>query len=256
MVIMGKNRTMPLKRYIFTFAAAIAIHTSAFASDGNIKLSTSLNVMLLKLADLKDSEPKVTSTNGAVLIGNHTVRIVPVSETSTKANGKFIEAARFEISIDGVKNENLTVGSIGIGNSAQDAADTSVQEWYMTVGSAILQTVSSSPSKLTVSNFTVRAGLMGIRGDPPKGWVDGSDDMHRKILAVIDASNPIENTSEVHVLDLKVVVAPNGTIHGECRNDGKTSEVLLSTLKKLSWPSTSTGYMFKQAYVLRKHSGQ
>lgn len=180
----------------------------------------------------------------------NSLRVNPVSEHAGEEQGKFISAVRFEVTLDGTKEDKLTFGAIGVGDSAQNAREVAVHDWYMGFGAALFDAIAGVPTSLKLSGFSVYPGFMGVRGDIGKNWVDGSNEMHLKILSALTGVMPKSGTL-VHTLDLKIVVLHDGTVEGECRLNGTPSDQVFSALKKLPWPSSESGYMFKQAYVVR-----
>src|SRR6266511_2121450 len=74
--------------------------------------------------------------------------------------------------------------------------------------------------------------------------------MNRKIL---DAVFPaVSRQADLVVLDLKVMVPPTGQPQSECRVSGAVSPEIASRLVVLDWPRAADGYMFKQAFVMKK----
>lgn len=93
---------------------------------------------------------------------------------------------------------------------------------------------------------------MGIRGTlPEQSWVNGSDEMNKKIVSQI--KNYIDlNTATLVPVDIKLMVGPNGVTDGECRLGNEISIELLDALKKIEWPKPSDAFMFKQFYIIKK----
>jgi len=230
---------------------AIGMTGRAPSAQSSADLAKCLGASLAKLADKKDSDVTLTFKDGVLTIGRWKIRVSPISENSTTTQDRFVEAARFDIQIDSAPHPELTYGSIGIGDSQQDAIQTAVQEWYLGFGAALFRALGDAATKVTASGFSVYPGFMGIRGDLPKGsWMDGSDEMHRRVLAALGTHLP-NATNGLHTLALKIWTNIDGSVGGEALIDAKPSEAILAAIMKLDWPKSSS-YMFKQAYILKR----
>jgi hypothetical protein len=219
------------------------------SEEENAKLFACLAAELAQLAAKGQLPPGFTVTKDGVILREHTLRITPTSEYAGARQSKFLSAARFDVTLDGRKEEQFTFGSIGVGDSAQEARQTAAQEWYFGFGAAMFHALAGSPTSLTFDGFSIYPGLMGVRGQAPQGWVNGTDEMHLRILASLAAILPKPGPA-THSLDLKLSVPPNGILEGECKFDGKTNDPVFLALKTLPWPVLPTAYLFKQAYVL------
>ena len=226
------------------------VATPLRAQDENEKLATCLTEALTKLATKNDPQLGLVVKADGVSIREHAITIVPVSERVGKMGGKPFSAARFEVTLDGHKDEKLTFGSVGIGDSEEDARATAVAEWYMSFGAALLNALAGKSASVSQNGYAVYPGGMGLRGGAPKDWMDGSDSMHHRILSSLARGLP-KPDSAIHTLDLKVAVNPKGAVEGDCRLDGMPAPQVLSILKSLAWPKQATGYLLKQAYVLK-----
>ncbi len=223
--------------------------TSATAGEESRLLAVYLSDSLERLAALGNVQPGLSFRDGAVVIGRHTIGITPTSEQAGEMQGKFLSAARFEVTLNGRREETLTFGALGIGDSAKDARAAAVEEWYMTFGAALFQATAARPSALTKDGWSIYPGATGLRGKANDGWIDGTEAMHGILLGALAGFLP-KPDAEMHTFDIKLSVNPTGLIEGECRFDGKPSSEVVAALKRLSWPPTGTGYLFKQAYVL------
>jgi hypothetical protein len=233
---------------IAIFAVLLLTMSSLHADDESTQLSANLTGSIEKLARQGSTPVPVAVSNGKITVGKYAVQVTPISEKAGQMSGKFVSAARFEIAVDGSSNDHLTAGTIGIGDSAQDARETAVREWYLSFGSALFRALNGNPTALKAGPFAVYAGAMGIRGEAPGDWVNSTDTMHEKILASLSDLLPAD-AATIHTLDLKIMAAP-GAIDGECRVDGQVSAPILNALKRLPWPKTAP-YMFKQSYILK-----
>ncbi|CAN5289047.1 hypothetical protein BH10ACI1_BH10ACI1_03550 [soil metagenome] len=187
-----------------------------------------------------------------IRIGKAKVKVSTAIEFDGNRQGKWIFAARFDTKLIDTTEAVFTVGSIGIGEDKNDAVETSIDEWIGLFGTAFSEMLSKSEG-IKVGGFKVFSGLMGIRGEKPsQGWIDGSPKMNEKIL---NALLPIikKSNKEMNSINLMLTVNENGEIDGECKMNNEVSQDILNELKKLNWEKSSTGYLFKQFYLIKKN---
>jgi hypothetical protein len=236
------------RRHFFALALmAIAITGKAKADEEN-DLAKSASILFGQIASKAGSA--ISFENGQVISGNKRIRVTAVSENVLKQAGRFISAARFEISIDDTKRPELTFGSIGIGDSGADASQTAVTEWYLLAGRALFAGIGGQPPDIRADDLSIYVGLMGIRGERPEGWLDGTTKMNQQIIEVLRKHLPAAGV--LSAIDLKMMVKANASIEGQCMIDGKESVDAIADLKSLPWPATKDSYMFKQAYVVAR----
>lgn len=190
--------------------------------------------------------------NDEIIINNSKIKVLVVPEQELKRDGDWIYAARFDVNLINSKETQFIVGSVGIGNNQKDAVATAIDEWIGLFGTAFSQMFASSKNKLTIENFKVYPGLMGIRGEKPsQNWIDGSPEMSKKI---INALLPIIKKSNEEIISINLLFTADktGITSGECKINNEASQEVIEALKKLDWKSTSGLYMFKQYFLLEK----
>lgn len=215
--------------------------------DESDKLATCAEKLFERPALQQDS--RISYEGGHVISGGKRITITPVSESVLQSQGRYISAARFEVSVDGKKRPELTFGAIGIGKSAEDATKTAVVEWYQAAGRPLFAAIGGQPPESFSGNLSIYPGSTGFRGEPPGGWVDGSPTMKQRVIAALTDYLPATGGT-YSAIDVKITVEAAGTIDGQCMIDGKESMTAMTQLKRLAWPSAKGSYMFKQAYVL------
>jgi hypothetical protein len=233
------------------FVIGLGICSAAVAAP-----SDSVHVKDVLIAKLAAYEPKAEGLYhveaGTVRIGSHVVAFTPVVETDTEMHGKSVFAMRVELSLDGSARPNATFGAIGIGNDKAEAIAVGLGEWYLGFGRPYFEALANRPPSDTIDGYDVFPGAMGLRGGSPAEWMNGSVEMHRK---VITAALPFISTKgESLVLDLKAAVSAKGAVAPECRINGVVSAKLGAAMAALHWPASADGYIFKQAYVLKRHA--
>lgn len=234
----------------FTLMMAITPLVTAADDEGSRLMSRLLDLLAKEAITPSASVPSMSVKGTEIEIARHRLRITPVSEQVLRTEGEFISAARFEISLDGLKQEGLTAGSIGIGDSADDATSTAVAEWFMLLGSPILRSIADRAPDLTVGSFRVYIGPLGVRGQAPNELVAGQVITPDKVLKAISETLPRVN-GKLHTVQILIVVTPEGSITGECRVDAQISAMALASVQQLNWPKGLTQYIFKQSYVLK-----
>jgi len=221
---------------------------SSLSADESGELAKVSAKLLEQAAVQEDSE--ITYVNGTVSSGGKSVVVTPVSENTLENSGRFISAARFEIAVDGTKRPELTFGAIGVGESREDATKTAVVEWYMAAGQSVLSAIGDEPTETMLDDISVYPGLMGIRGEHPEGWLDGTSKMNRRILGDLKGLLPPE--APLCSIDIKIVVKSEGLVEGQCLINGRDTPSAVKALQKIEWPVTEASYMFKQAYVVAR----
>jgi hypothetical protein len=157
---------------------------------------------------------------------------------------------RIEVALDGAQRPEFTFGTIGISATQDEAITGGLGEWYLGFGLPLFQAVRGTQATLAVADYEIFAGALGLRGSAAHSWVDGSDAMNRRILEALLPS--VSKRADFITLDLKMMVPANGRPKSECRVNGSASVDIASTLLTLNWPRTPEGYIFKQAYILKK----
>jgi hypothetical protein len=188
-------------------------------------------------------------SDGLLRVGPHSVELIPVVESEVFKQGKNIVAMRIEVVIDGVQRPEANFGAIGIADTKQEAVIAGLGEWYLSFARPLFEAVGEKNPTFVTTDFEIFAGALGLRGATAHGWVDGSEVMNRKILDTVAPTMP---RKDFVTLDLKVMVPSTGQPRSECRIDGIVSSETASHLVALDWPRTAEGYMFKQAFVVKR----
>ncbi|QIF02808.1 DUF6348 family protein [Roseimicrobium sp. ORNL1] len=230
---------------ISTVLAMCAAFNLGAQSDQMDSLASKLAVLLQQSASKQSG---FHCEGGQVITGGKKASFTAVSEQALEHQGRSIQAARIEVSVDGVPVPQLTFGAVGVGTSREDADMTAIQEWYMAAGKAVIDAIGRRAAETVVGGFSVHAGLMGIRGSAPGGWLQGTAEMNTKILDVLLPHLP-KDASTV-AIDLKVAMQPGSAPDGQCLINGQPSPAAMEAVKRLDWPQAGGGYLFKQAYVL------
>lgn len=210
------------------------------------------------LAALARSFGATPSVEGErVRVGKDELRLRAVVEGENRAPAgvqlRYASGIAVEVSVNGVP-QPLTAGSVGVGDSREDARETAVSEWAHLVGVGVLDALGvrrKEAVSLASGRFSVHPGLTGFRGQQQVLW---SNERHPELVEKLKgAIGRLEGLpSEFHSISIMLVVETDGSASGECRVDGVESEEALKAVQSYSWPRTSAAYMFKQFYVLRR----
>lgn len=194
-------------------------------------------------------EASVTEFEGRKIYINTSI------EHNLQEQGRFIIAALFEIAIDGKYLSHLTSGAIGIGESFEDSKLTLLNEWVMQFGIPLVNYFKGEKG-FPFKDFTVYTGPTGFRGESPGGWIGGTDKLHTTILETIGIDMVLNSTVSPVTITLTITVSETGKFDSECRLNGQVSKAISEKLKKVEWPTSKTGYMLKQFYLLAKTKAQ
>jgi len=157
--------------------------------------------------------------------------------------------------VDGYRQLEFSYGSIGVGESKVEARETAIDEWLEAFGRPFVSATLSSENGIDLDGFTVFAGSTGFRGDYPGDWLNGSVDMHKRLLSILIPVFSMSDTFSYNglstqTLDLKINITERGESSGECRLNGEVSLDILTTFMDQAWPSTDSSYLFKQYYII------
>jgi hypothetical protein len=196
---------------------------------------------------LRDIDYKVNGTK--IDIGNHRLEVFPYVEQCTDSASDHICGVRFEVSIEGNKQPALSYGVVGTGKTQNAALQHAVQSWWAEFNVPLLVSLAGKNLDFADSSIVVYPGAMAIRGTPPGGWLDGSKEMHGKI---VPALNPVvRDKPPTKVISLLLVIRPEGVKDLGSRIDGSLSRELVEAVSILPWPKTDKEYVFYQTYFFR-----
>ena len=186
--------------------------------------------------------------NTKIIFEKNSIEILPYIEQMVKKDYQWVCGVRYEILLNHIKREELTFGSVGVDTLKYGALRTSIIEWISYAGLPILDYFFNSDTYLNIGDYNIYPGFTGIRGNEPGDWLDGSDDMHFKLLQPIIKSINVK-TTDLNSASLLIIKEQNKSVQGECRINGDISESTFDELKVLEWPDSSD-YLLKQFYIL------
>jgi hypothetical protein len=206
----------------------------------------------------------------SVSVVGRTVSVNARVTNTLQQNSRYVLAAEFEISVDGIQIPTLLAGAIGVDDTPEHARDTVAAEWASQFGAPIGFALASQfgdsdppPStselapffaKVEVDGQSLFHGPVGLRGEAKVPGAVSSDEFVRRVATFVAASlRRKPPVSEYRSALVQVVVTGTAVTGGECRVDGLISTELLETLSRLSWPEGSPSYMFKLFFVGSAH---
>ena len=182
-------------------------------------------------------------------VGNHRLEVFPYVEQCTDTDYDHICGVRFEVSTEGKKQPALSYGVVGTGKTMDAALKHAVHSWWAEFTVPLIVSLAGKNLDFTQSSIVVYPGAMAIRGAPPGGWLDGSQEMHGRI---VPALNPVvRDTPPTKVISLLLVIRPEGIKDLGSRIDGSLSQELVKAVSALPWPKTDKEYVFYQTYFFR-----
>ena len=205
-------------------------------SDETVVLRSALLKYLTVVSKQSPFNPSIVVEGGIVKIGDRNLLISPVAENVAEKNENHYLGARFDISIDGKSQPQLSHGSVGVGNSPNDATLTAIYEWYTGFGQALFQAVAQVQADLNVANYDVYLSPISIRGERPN-FSTGREP--KDILRALSSMFP-RGDGSLHTIQIILLIGNHKIIDGECRIDGRINVELCETLRDLIWPSSSS----------------
>lgn len=226
----------------------VGVLVAAAVSCARTDMGASYATALVALA--RERQIDATASGARVTLAGVNVNVRAQIEQERRLGPKWAVGVAVETSLpDGAR---LTTGSVGIGDSRQDALETAVTEWVLLAGTAILNAMSSKerPSEVIVrSGLRLYPGALSIRGSEQPPW---SEDQHGRLVDLITPALMDLAPGRLHDLSLTVGVSPTGEVDGECRLDGTRMQSLLSAVQTLSWPKRTTAYIVKRYYLVER----
>ncbi|MGH7181527.1 MAG: DUF6348 family protein [Nitrospiraceae bacterium] len=196
---------------------------------------------------LRGIDYKVKGTK--IDVGNHQLEVFPYVEQCSDSVSEHVCGVRFEVSMEGKKQPALTYGVVGTGKTMDAALQHAVQSWWEEFNVPLIVSLAGKNLDFAESSIVVYPGTMAIRGTPPGGWLDGSQEMHGRI---VPALNPVvRDKPPTKVISLLLVIRPDGVKDLGSRIDGNPSRELVAAVSALPWPKTEKEYVFYQTYFFR-----
>jgi hypothetical protein len=196
---------------------------------------------------LRGIDYKVNGTK--IDVGNHRLEVFPYIEQCTDSASDYVCGVRFEVSTEGTKQPALSYGVVGTGKTQYAALKHAVQSWWAEFNVPLIVSLAGKNLDFEQSPIVVYPGAMAIRGIPPGGWLDGSKEMHGRI---VPALNPVvRDKPPTKVISLLLVIRPEGVKDLGSRIDGTPSRELVTAVSSLPWPKTNNEYVFYQTYFFR-----
>lgn len=189
--------------------------------------------------------------NDEIFIGDTSIRVKLTLEQEAQQNGKWIYAANVGTFYKAGAEMPINVGSIGIGSTRNEAINVCIEEWFAVFGLPFTNMLNNDTG-VSIQGMRIFPGLMGIRGKLPENtWLKGDGETTEKIISPMLEQIKMEK-GEIVPVDIKLMIGAGGVSDGECRINNIVSEQLLANLKRLPWPSSNEGYLYKQFYLIKK----
>jgi hypothetical protein len=174
-----------------------------------------------------------------------------VLENEAEQDGKYVSAIRYEVESEHRLMSGLTFGSVGVGNSVEDARSTATEEWMFLFADPYCAATASAGG-IRLGMLTFYPSRPGFRGSAPSGWLTEPETRHGRILEAIASGLAPIMTNDVGLVDLKIAVQTNGDPDGECRVNGSANSEVCNRLLAIVWPGGT--YMYKQVFIYRQTS--
>jgi hypothetical protein len=196
---------------------------------------------------LREIDYKVDGTR--IDVGNHRLEVFPYIEQCTDSASEHVCGVRFEVSTEGKKQPALSYGVVGTGKTMNAALQHAVQSWWAEFTVPLIVSLAGQNLDFAESSIVVYPGAMAIRGTPPGGWLDGSKEMHGRIVPALN--QVVRDKPPTKVISLLFVIRPEGIKDLGSRVDGNLSQDLVAAVSTLPWPKSDKEYVFYQTYFFR-----
>lgn len=211
------------------------------------------NIALEKLYTLLQNKGvRAELKSNEIHVQENTIKLKINVEHEGKQQDKWLCAISIATTYKAKQDNKITIGSIGVGNSLEEAMGISITEWLATFGEPFSNLLSSDSSDvLVIGNKVVYPGFMGFRGNRPENlFVQTPQNPEEKIFTAIE---PLltEDGKEITPVELKLMIGANGAIDGECKINNIVSAEVLNNMKKLDWTPAAEQYLFKQFYLVK-----
>lgn len=190
------------------------------------------------------------TVNGTKIdVASHRLEVFPYIEQCNDSASEHVCGVRFEVSTEGKKQPALSYGVVGTGKTQDAALHHAVQSWWAEFTVPLIVSLAGKNLDFQDSSIVVYPGAMAIRGMPPGGWLDGSKEMHGRIVPVLNSV--VRDNPPTKVISLLLVVRPEGVEDLGSRIDGTPSRELVAAVSTLPWPKSDKEYVFYQTYFFR-----
>jgi hypothetical protein len=189
-----------------------------------------------------------------IFVGDHQLKVFPYIEQCRVRNSQHICGVRFQIAANGKKDTRLTYGWVGMDTTKEAALRDAVQGWWATLGVPLIRSLADRSPDYSHSQYLAYAGLMGIRGAPPSGWLTDSAEATRKIVPVIKSVTDQRRSTKV--VELRLSIGSDEITDLGCRLDADRSPELFKAVSGLPWPQSESSYVFYQTYIINHQAGE
>ena len=118
------------------------------------------------------------------------------------------------------------------------------------MGISLIRSLADRTPDFSQSQYLAYAGLMGIRGAPPSGWLTDSAEATRIIVPVVKGVTDQRRSTKV--VELRLNIGPDEITDLGCRLDADLSPELFKAVSGLPWPQSTSSYVFYQTYVINQ----
>jgi Family of unknown function (DUF6348) len=240
------NRRVPLT---LSTLLGLGFISTGWSQPTDSRLTEMTYALMKRVAADAKTSPRMSVSEREIEVQRRRVRLFPVIENRRTMAGQHAIGVRFDVSVDGRTEPNLSAGAVGIAESPEAAERTAIGEWYLQFGQPMFEAIAGSTPKFRFGEYSVYHGPLGIRGGTSDLAADPALSPQRTI-STIKASLPDLNR-HLHVVHATVVVGADGKVDGEIRIDGSVSAEALRALVRQPWPKHTTPYMYKQSFVLQ-----
>lgn len=199
--------------------------------------------------------------DGDIVIDGHRLGLSVAFDGFSRQQSQALAPIDICIHLDGDEGNRFRVGTIGVGNTQEEALAAAVDEWHVLAAAPVMAALGAEagerrrteePSQL--AGWDLFPGRAGIRGAVPPGLQAGGPFFAELLLALRSEVSNWPDTDEFVLRSIFVMGSGGPQPEFQAAADGFLSEPLTDAVANLNWPGGAEPYYFKQLFVLRCRS--
>lgn len=182
----------------------------------------------LKQLFQNDSPGTSFGGEGELFVKGQRIEVIPILEHSAQQGGRWLAGVRFDMRINGRDEPKFSFGTVGVGESEEDAQHVAVQQWQAYFGTAFVAAMVAVERGLDVNGYRVYPGALGIRGPSADKVAETLHDMDGKLFsALAPLLGPRDHEAFPMTLNMMITRHGDGNVEGECRLNRRSITAML-----------------------------
>jgi len=196
--------------------------------------------------------------DGDLTIDGHRLGLSVAFDGFGRQQGQAIAPVDICIHLDGDEGNRFRVGTIGVGETQEEALAAAVDEWHVLAAAPVLAALGAeagtrrrTPESTQLAGWDMFPGRAGIRGAVPSGLQAGGPFLGQLLLTLRGEVSNWPEADDFILRSIFVMGSGGPTPDFQAAVDGYMSESLTDTISSLPWPAAAEPYFYKQLFVLR-----